>query len=101
MARATLTDVEAFVSTLPAVTEGTRYGNRTWFVRTTSFVWERPLRQADVKRWTDGTPPMGTLLAFRTDGLEEKEAILGSGSPASSPSPTSRTTQRSWSSSTS
>jgi hypothetical protein len=28
---------------LPDVTEGVRFGNRTWFVRDKSFAWLRPL----------------------------------------------------------
>ncbi|GAA0725397.1 hypothetical protein Drose_22270 [Dactylosporangium roseum] len=39
---ATPDDVEAPVSELPEVTEGARYGNRTWLVGGKAFAWERP-----------------------------------------------------------
>lgn len=63
---------------LADVTEGARWGNRTYFRGKKGFAWERPLSKADVKRWTDGAPPEGPLLALLTSDLLEKEAALES-----------------------
>ena len=76
---ATFGDVEEIIRGLPDVTEGTRFGNRTWFVRGKAFAWERPFSKADVKRFGDVTPPDGPILAVSVEDLEEKEAVLGAG----------------------
>lgn len=61
---------------LPNVTEGKRWGNRTWFVARKGFAWERPLSKADVKRLGAQPPPEGQLLAVRVANLEEKEVLM-------------------------
>jgi hypothetical protein len=76
---ATIDDVSRIIAELPQVTEGSRYGNHTWFVRGKSFAWERPFSKADLKRFGDDTPPEGPILGVATDGLEEKEALLAAG----------------------
>lgn len=77
-----LADVATLALALPEVTEGERYGNRTWFIGKKGFVWERPLSKADIKRWGDSPPlPQGDVIAFQTDDLHEKEAILAEGLP--------------------
>ena len=73
---ATLDDAIALASALPEVTEGARYGNRTWSVGKKAFAWERPFSKADIKRFGDATPPDGPILAVRTEDLHEKEALL-------------------------
>ena len=72
----TLDDVAALVSALPAVTEGERYGHRTWSVAGKAFAWERPFSKADIKRYGDETPPAGPILAISVADLGEKEAII-------------------------
>jgi hypothetical protein len=72
----TFDDVARMVSELPEVTEGERFGNRTWFVGKKGFAWERPFSKADIKRFGDETPPDGPILAVRVDDLGEKEAVL-------------------------
>lgn len=76
---ANIADVERIVRDLPGVTEGARYGNRTWFVAKQGFVWERPLTKADVKRLGDEPEPAGPLLAVKTADLDDKEAVLQAG----------------------
>jgi hypothetical protein len=77
---ATLTEAVRMMTHLPEVTEGTRYGNRTWFVADKAFAWERPFSKADIRRFGDVTPPAGPILALVTADIEDKKAVLAMGS---------------------
>lgn len=72
----TIEDVARLALTLPEVSEGTRFGHRTWFVAGKGFAWERPLSKADVRRLGGQPPPVGPLLAVRVANLEEKEVLM-------------------------
>jgi hypothetical protein len=69
-------EVAATAMALPGVTEGERYGTRTWFVGRKGFAWERPFSKADLKRFGTAPPPKGPILAVSVGDLDEKEAIL-------------------------
>ena len=73
---ADIADVEHVIARLPDVTEGTRFGNRTWFVAGKAFAWERPFSKADIERFGATGAPEGPILALRTADVAEKEAIL-------------------------
>jgi hypothetical protein len=73
---ATYDDVAAIAESLPDVTVGLRWNNRTWSVAGKGFVWERPFSKADIRRFGDTPVPRDPILAVRVDDLEEKEAVL-------------------------
>lgn len=76
---ASLDEAKALITALPEVTEGTRYGNPTWFVNKKGFAWERPFSKADIKRFGSEPIPEGLILALAVGDLADKAAVLEAG----------------------
>jgi hypothetical protein len=68
-------DVRRLALSLPETSEGVSYGNASWRVRDKTFVWERPLRQSDLRALGDSAPD-GPILGARVEHLVAKEALL-------------------------
>ncbi len=68
-------DVRRLALALPETSEGTSWGNVSWRVRNKQFVWERPLRPADVRALGDAAPA-GPILGARVEHAGAKEALL-------------------------
>ena len=74
---ATWDDVRRIALALPETTEQPSRGIPQWRVRDKGFVWERPLRRADVEALGPAAPE-GPILAARVADLGVKEALLAS-----------------------
>ena len=74
---ATWDDVRRIALALPETTEQPSRGIPPWRVRDKGFVWERPLRRADVEALGPAAPE-GPILAARVADLGVKEALLAS-----------------------
>jgi len=72
---ATWDDVEELALALPETGERVSRGHRQWTVKDKLFVWERPLRQSDLKALGDAAPD-GPILGARVEHLVAKEALL-------------------------
>ena len=69
-------DVRRIALGLPETSERpTHGGNPSWRVRDKLFVWERPLRAADLRALGDDAPD-GPILGARVEHLGAKEALL-------------------------
>jgi hypothetical protein len=68
-------DVRRLALALPETTESVSHGSLFWRVRDKGFVWERPLRTADLKALGDAAPS-GPILGARVEHLVAKEALL-------------------------
>jgi len=68
-------DVRQFALALPETTERESRGNAGWRVNNKLFVWERPLRTADLAALGDQAPE-GPVLGAMVEDLGEKEALL-------------------------
>jgi len=68
-------DVRRIALGLPETTEGTSRGTAFWRVKDKGFVWERPLRQSDLRALGDAAPD-GPILGVRVEHLGAKEALL-------------------------
>jgi hypothetical protein len=72
---ATWDDVRRIALALPATSEESSRGIPGWRVKDKTFVWERPLRKADVKALGDRVPD-GPILAAYVADVGVKEALL-------------------------
>lgn len=72
---ATWDDVRDNAMALPDVTEREIRGNLAWLVRDKVFVWQRPLRAADVAALGDAAPT-GPILAARVADEGVKHALI-------------------------
>jgi hypothetical protein len=70
--------IARLAASFPGVTEGTLWGNRTWQVAGKSFVWERGLTKADIRRLGTARIPDEPIIAIRTEDMHDKAAILAS-----------------------
>jgi hypothetical protein len=68
-------DVRRIALSLPEASEDIRRGQMFWRVRDKQFVWERPLRQSDLRALGDSAPE-GPILGARVEHLVAKEALL-------------------------
>ena len=68
-------DVRRIALALPEATERISRDLRQWCVRDKLFVWERPLRRADLEALGDAAPD-GPILGARVEHLGAKEALL-------------------------
>ena len=69
-------EMVAIATALPNVTEGSRWGMRTWMIGTKGFAWERPFSKADVKRFGANPTPSGPIVALAVEDLNAKESVL-------------------------
>jgi hypothetical protein len=72
---ATWEDVRRIALSLPETSEQRSHGHAAWRVRDKGFVWERPLRPADL-RALGSKAPAGPILGTRVEHLGAKEALL-------------------------
>jgi len=68
-------DVRRIALALPEAGERSSRGLASWCVKDKGFVWERPLRPADVRALGDDAPT-GPILGARVEHLGAKEAFL-------------------------
>jgi hypothetical protein len=72
---ATWDDVRRIALSLPDTGERFIHGSQGWHVHNKGFVWERPLRKADLRALGDEAPKR-PILGARVEHLEAKEALI-------------------------
>ncbi len=72
---ATWVEVRRTALALPETSERLSRDLRQWQVKDKLFVWERPLRRADIQA-LGGDAPDGPILGVRVEHLGAKEALL-------------------------
>jgi hypothetical protein len=70
-------EVRRIALALPETSERPSRGSAFWRVRDKGFVWERPLRQTDLRQLGDAAPD-GPILGARVEHLGAKEALIAS-----------------------
>ena len=68
-------DVRRIALALPETSERTSRGTPQWCVKDKLFVWDRPLRKADLEALGDAAPG-GPILGARVEHIGAKEALL-------------------------
>ena len=68
-------DVRRIALALPETSEAESRGLAHWRVKDKGFVWERPLRRADLEALGDAAPD-GPILGVRVEHLGAKEALV-------------------------
>ena len=68
-------DVRRLALALPETSERESRGNSQWRVKDKLFVWERPLRKADLAA-LGAQAPKGPIFGVMVEDLNEKEALL-------------------------
>lgn len=72
---ATWEDVRRIALALPETSEQSSWGSPHWRVKDKGFVWERPLRRADLDALGDDAPD-GPILGIRVADVGVKEALV-------------------------
>ena len=72
---ATWADVRRLALALPDTSERVSRDLRQWQVKDKLFVWERPLRRADIEALGDDVPD-GPILGARVEHIGAKEALI-------------------------
>lgn len=73
---ATWNDVRRIALALPETTEKSVHGTANWRVRDKGFVWDRPLRAADLDALGDAAPD-GPILGARVADVGVRQALIG------------------------
>jgi len=68
-------DVRRIALALPQINERISHGHPSWRAKDKGFVWERPLRRADLVALGEDAPT-GPILGARVEHLVAKEALL-------------------------
>ncbi len=68
-------DVRRIALALPETSERPSHGHASWRVRDKAFVWERPLRPADLRALGDSAPG-GPILGARVEHVGAKDALV-------------------------
>jgi hypothetical protein len=72
---ATWDDVRRIALSLPDSAERFIHGSQGWHVHKKGFVWERPLRPADLRALGDAAPT-GPILGARVEHLVAKDVLI-------------------------
>jgi hypothetical protein len=72
---ANLEDVRRIALALPETSEKLSHGNLAWHVKDKHFVWERPLRKADLEALGDAAPT-GVIIGVRVPDEGAKQALV-------------------------